>query len=377
MTTLGILMNGITGRVGRKHLEVMGAIQQQGGVELPGGERVQIEPTLLGRDVQKLERLATEFGFATVTTQFEPALQDPQIQVYFDASVPLERPKMILQALEAGKHVYAEKPLTMHSHTALELARAAASRNLKHGLVQNMLFQPGPRKLEHLIKSGFFGRILSARIDFGYWIFEGDWQKAQRPSWNCRLEDGGGLVTDMFPHWNGLLEMLFGRVQAISTLAQTHIPQRFDENQQPYTATADDTFYSLMELEGGITVQINASWAARLYRDDVLQIQIDGTHGSAVAGYHSCKVQHRVNTPRLNAVQGSTSPKDLWQALPDLSGHTDPFKSQWEAFVRSVVAGEPFPWDFFAAARGMQLAEHAWVSSRERRWIDTPLASAP
>lgn len=373
MNTLGVILNGITGRVGRKHLEVMQAIQKQGGVLLASGNFVQLEPTLLGRDARKLERLGAEFGFSKHTTDLKTALEDSQNQIYFDASVPLERPKMILQALEAGKHIYAEKPLAMQAQIALELALAAQSKNLKHGLVQNMLFQAGPRKLEQLVKSGFFGRILSARIDFGYWVFEGDWQSAQRPSWNYRLEDGGGVVTDMFPHWNGLLEMLFGRVQAVSTLAQTHIPQRFDEHQQPYTATADDTSYSLLELEGGIVVQISASWAARVYRDDVLNIQIDGTHGSAVAGYQSCKVQHRVNTPRSSAVFSSSPPQDSWQDLPALLENPDPFKSQWEHFVRAVVTGTPFPWDFFAAARGMQLAENALQSSLERRWITTNL----
>jgi len=369
MPPLGIVMNGITGRVGRKHLEVMRAIQNQGGVSLPGGELAGIEPTLLGRDARKLERIGAEFGFLKHTTDLKVVLEDSQNQIYFDASVPLERPGMILQALGAGKHIYAEKPLAMKAQTALELARAAQSRKLKHGLVQNMLFQPGPRKLEGLVKSGFFGRILSARIDFGYWVFEGDGQSAQRPSWNYRLADGGGVVTDMFPHWNGLLELLFGRVRAVSTLARTHIPQRFDEHHQSYTATADDTSYSLMELEGDILVQISASWAARVYRDDVLSIQIDGTHGSAVAGYHSCKVQHRVNTPHSSAVLSSSPPQDGWQELPDLPGNPDPFKSQWEAFIRAVVTDSPFPWDFFAAARGMQLAENALKSSHERRWI--------
>jgi predicted dehydrogenase len=234
--------------------------------------------------------------------------------------------------------------------------------------VQNMLFQPGPRKLEQLVRNGFFGRILSAKIDFGYWVFEGDWQAAQRPSWNYRREDGGGVVTDMFPHWNGLLEMLFGRVSAVSNLSMTHIPQRFDEQQQPYTVSADDASYSLLELEGGVIVQISASWATRVYQDDFFQIQIDGTHGSATAGYKSCKVQHRVNTPRSVAAFSLAPPRDNWQELPELLDTSDPFKTQWEYFLRAVVNDEAFPWDFFAAARGLQLADTALQSNLERRW---------
>ncbi len=378
--SIGIIMNGITGRIGGKHLEAIRAIRALGGVALPNGERVMPEPVLVGRDPQKLERLCKEFGFGKHCTDLSAALEDEQNSIYFDALNPLERPNAIRQALKAGKHVYAEKPLAMNFELAIELARTAQSLNLKHGLVQNTLFQPGPRKLEQLIQSGFFGRVLAVKIEFGYWVFEGDWQAAQRPSWNYRREDGGGVVTDMFPHWNGLLEMLFGRVKAISNLATTHIPRRFDEQQQPYTASADDAAYSLLELENGILVQISASWATRVFGDDFLKIQIDGTEGSAVAGYRSCKVQHRVNTPRSVAMLCATPAQESWQELPELLETGDPFKTQWEYFLRSVLGQEAFPWDFFAAARGLQLADAALQSSLERRWIpisDNNLAAKP
>jgi predicted dehydrogenase len=369
-TKLGIVMNGITGRVGRKHLEAIRAIQNQGGLISSSGERIMPEPILVGRDTHKLEIIGRDFGFSKQSTDLKSALEDSKTSIYFDALVPLERPNAIRQALTAGKHVYAEKPLAMNFETAYELARIAQAAKLKHGLVQNMLFQPGPRKLEQLVRSGFFGRILSAKIDFGYWVFEGDWQAAQRPSWNYRREDGGSVVTDMFPHWNGLLEMLFGRVSAVSSLSKTHIPQRFDEQQKPYTANADDASYSLLELEGGVIVQISASWATRVYQDDFFQIQIDGTHGSARAGYKSCKVQHRVNTPRSVAAFGLAPPRDAWQELPDLLDTSDPFKTQWEYFLRAVVNDEAFPWNFFAAARGLQLADTALQSNLERRWLN-------
>jgi predicted dehydrogenase len=369
---LGIVMNGITGRVGRKHLEAIRAIQTQGGIISSSGERIVPEPILVGRDAHKLEVIGKEFGFSKQTTDLKVALKDSQTSIYFDALVPLERPNAIRQALAAGKHVYAEKPLAMNFETAHELARTAQAANLKHGLVQNMLFQPGLRKLEQLVRNGFFGRILSAKIDFGYWVFEGDWQAAQRPSWNYRREDGGGVVTDMFPHWNGLLEMLFGRVSAISNLSMTHISQRYDEQRKPYAANADDAAYSLLELEGGVIVQISASWATRVYQDDFFQIQIDGTHGSATAGYKSCKVQHRVNTPRTASQFVSRSPREDWQEVPELLETHDPFKTQWESFLRAVINDAAFPWDFFAAARGLQLADSALQSSLERRWLSIP-----
>jgi predicted dehydrogenase len=367
--TIGIAMNGITGRIGQKHLAAIRAIQKQGGVLLASGERIQPQPMLIGRDRSKLELLGQEFGFTHHTTNLEAALKDQNISFYFDALVPLERPANIRKALLAGKHVYAEKPLATSFEAAYELAQTAQSLGLRHGLVQNLLFQPGLQKLEQLVRNGFFGRILNAKIDFGYWVFEGDWQAAQRPAWNYQHESGGGISIDMFPHWNGLLENLFGSVKAISHLAKTQIPQRFDEQQRPYTATADDAAYSLLELESGISVQISASWTTRVYHDDFLSIQIDGTHGSAVAGYRSCKVQHRVQTPRSSAMISACPPQADWQELPELLKISEPFQAQWEYFIGAVADNQPFPWDFFAAARGLQLAETALQSNLERRWL--------
>ena len=366
--TIGIAMNGITGRIGQKHLAAISAIQKKGGVLLADGQRIYPEPILLGRDQTKLESLGQEFGFSQQSTNLAAALLDQSTSIYFDALVPLERPANIRQALLAGKHVYAEKPLAITYEAAHELAQLAQNLGLRHGLVQNLLFQPGPQKLEQLVRNGFFGRILNARIDFGYWVFEGDWQTAQRPAWNYQRESGGGISVDMFPHWNGLLENLFGPIRAISHLAKTHIPQRFDQ-QQPYQATADDAAYSLLELESGMTVQISASWTTRVYHDDFLSIQIDGTHGSATAGYRTCKVQHRVQTPLSSAMISASPPQTDWQELPELLKVSEPFQAQWEYFLRAVMSNEPFPWDFFAAARGLQLAKTALQSNLERRWL--------
>ncbi|NED89805.1 gfo/Idh/MocA family oxidoreductase, partial [Streptomyces sp. SID11233] len=129
--------------------------------------------------------------------------------------------------------------------------------------------------------------------EFGYWVFEGDWQEAQRPSWNYRSEDGGGIVTDMFPHWEYVLHELFGRVRSVQALTATHLPERWDERGKPYEATADDAAYGIFQLEGGAIAQINSSWAVRVNRDELVEFQVDGTEGSAVAGLRNCRVQHR------------------------------------------------------------------------------------
>ncbi|GAA5062635.1 putative dehydrogenase [Thermocatellispora tengchongensis] len=375
--TLGVVMNGVTGRMGyRQHLlRSVLAINEQGGVTLDGGERVLLDPVLVGRSEAKLADIAARHGLARWTTDLDTALGDPANSVYFDAQVTSARVPAVVKALEAGKHVYVEKPTAETLEDATMLARRAAEAGVKHGVVQDKLFLPGLRKLRRLIDGGFFGRILSVRGEFGYWVFEGDWQPAQRPSWNYRAEDGGGIVLDMFPHWNYVLENLFGRVEAVIAKAVTHIPVRWDENGQEYKATADDSAYGIFELEGGIVAQINSSWDVRVNRDELVEFQVDGTEGSAVAGLRRCRVQHRSATPMpvwnpdLPATYGF---RDQWQEVPDNEEFDNGFKVQWEMFVRHVLEDAPFPHDLASGARGVQLAELGLRSSAEGRRIEVP-----
>lgn len=373
--TLGILMNGVTGRMGyRQHLvRSILAIRDEGGVLLSDGSRVQVEPILLGRSAAKLERMAAEHGIARWTTDITGALADEDAPIYFDAQLTQVREKALVAAMDAGKHVYTEKPISESLEGALELARRAKDAGVKNGVVHDKLYLPGLMKLKRLIDGGFFGRILSVRGEFGYWVFEGDWQEAQRPSWNYRAEDGGGVVVDMFCHWNYVLEVLFGRVEAVTAKAVTHIPTRWDEDGQPYEATADDAAYGIFELEGDVVAQINSSWSTRLNRDELVEFQVDGTHGSAVAGLWGCKVQSRANTPKpvWNPDLPTTERfRDQWLEVPDNAEFDNGFKAQWEQFIRHVVEDAPHPYDFLSGARGNQLAEAGLRSSREGRRIE-------
>ncbi|HEY3468182.1 MAG TPA: Gfo/Idh/MocA family oxidoreductase [Amycolatopsis sp.] len=377
-TSLGVLLNGVTGRMGyRQHLlRSVLAIREQGGVELPDGRRVQLEPVLAGRNAAKLKDLADRHGLTAWTTDVDSALAD--VQIYFDAQLTSAREPAVRAAIAAGKHVYAEKPLAETLPSALELAGLARDAGICHGVVHDKLFLPGLRKLQRLVEGGFFGRILSVRGEFGYWVFEGDWQEAQRPSWNYRAEDGGGIVLDMFCHWNYVLENLFGRVAAVTAKAVTHIPRRWDEKGDAYAATADDAAYGIFELESGVIAQINSSWSTRVFRDELVEFQVDGTEGSAVAGLRRCRVQHRSATPKpvWNPDLPATEPfRDQWQEVPDNAEFDNGFKAQWEEFVRDVVAGRPHRYDFFSAARGLQLAEAGLTSSAEGRRVELkPLA---
>jgi predicted dehydrogenase len=374
---VGIIMNGVTGRMGtNQHLiRSMVALREQGGLLLSNGDRLFPDLILVGRNEQKLRDLATTHGISRWTTDLDQALASSTDTIYFDAQITAQRAEAVRAAIKAGKHIYCEKPVAESLETALELARLARNAGIKNGVVQDKLFLPGIRKLKRLVDSGFFGRILAVRGEFGYWVFEGDWQPAQRPSWNYRSADGGGIISDMFCHWRYVLDELFGGVLAVSCSGRTHIPQRVNEQGQPYAATADDAAYGTFELPGGAIAQINSSWCTRVYRDELFVLQVDGSEGSAVAGLRQCRAQHRVHTPRAVWNPDLPNPIDFranWQEVPDNGSFDNGFKVQWEQFLRHVVEEGPFPWDFLAGARGVQLAELGLRSWHERRWMSVP-----
>ncbi len=375
--TLGIVMNGVTGRMGKnQHLErSILAIRRQGGLDLGDGDVLWPEPTLVGRSEGRLRALAKAVGVDRWTTDLDEALADAENQVYFDAQITSARVPAVKAAIAAGKHVYVEKPSAETVAEALELVRLADAAGVKHGVVQDKLFLPGLLKLKRVIDSGMLGRVFAVRGEFGYWVFEGDWQTAQRPSWNYRREDGGGIVVDMLPHWRYVLDGLFGRVRAVSCLGATHIPRRWDEAGRPYEATAEDAAYATFELEGGIVAQINSSWAVRVNRDELVEFQVDGTEGSAVAGLLECRVQHRTMTPRPVWNPDIANPFDFaadWSRVPDNGTFDNGFKAQWEQFLRHVVLDEPFAHTLLEGAKGIQLAELGLESWRRRCWVDVP-----
>jgi predicted dehydrogenase len=383
MTTrrIGLIMHGVTGRMGtNQHLiRSIVAIRRQGGVTLANGDKLMPDPVLIGRNAEKIEALARAHGIERHGTDLEAALADPDDTVFFDAGTTQMRPGLLAQALRAGKHVYCEKPIATSLNEAVEICKLAQASGLKHGAVQDKLFLPGLRKLDMLRRAGFFGRMLSVRIEFGYWVFEGDLQPIQRPSWNYRAEDGGGIILDMVCHWRYVLDNLFGEVQSVSCLGATHIPQRWDEAGQPYAATADDACYATFQLKGHngepVVAQVNSSWATRVRRDDLVTFHVDGTHGSAVAGLTECRAQSRVATPRpvWNPDEKQTMPFFAqWQEVPDSQPYDNGFKLQWEAFLRHVAEDAPYRWTLPEGAKGLQLVEAALQSWQERRWVDVP-----
>ena len=372
---VGIIMNGVTGRMGtNQHLiRSICAIRNQGGVTLSNGDVIIPVPTLMGRNAAKLDALCKAHNVEKYATNLDELLADKNQQIYFDAQVTGRRHADVKKAIEAGKHVYCEKPTGVSTTEALDLYNLAEAAGIKHGVVQDKLWLPGLRKIQRLKENDFFGKILSVRGEFGYWVFEGHTVPAQRPSWNYRKEDDGGIIVDMLCHWRYVLDNLFGEVKAVSCLGATHIPERIDEKGKAYKATADDAAYATFELEDNVIAHFNSSWTVRVRRDDLLTLQVDGTKGSAVCGLRECYTQHYGNTPKPVWNPDVAQPinfMDNWTKVPEQEPFDNAFKIQWELFLKHVVNDEPFRWGLLEGAKGVQLAEVGIESWEKRAWVD-------
>ncbi len=374
---IGIIMNGVTGRMGmNQHLirSIMEIIKQ-GGVKTLSGTHLVPDPILVGRDENKLAQLCAKVGLSKYTSNLDEALADKNNIIYFDAQTTTMRAGSVLKAIQAGKHIYCEKPCAVSTAEALSLYEKCSLAGLKNGVVQDKLWLPGMVKLKRLMQNDFFGRILSVKGEFGYWVFEGHSVPAQRPSWNYRKEEDGGIIVDMLCHWRYVLDNLFGKVKSVSCFGATHIPQRIDEKGNPYACTADDAAYATFLLENDVVAQFNSSWATRVRRDDLLTIQVDGTKGSAVAGLRECFTQHYGTTPKPVWNPDIEQPihfMEGWQKMPNQEIYENAFKVQWELFLKHVVDNEPFPWTLMEGAKGVQLAEKGIESWEKRAWVDIP-----
>ena len=374
---IGIIMNGVTGRMGtNQHLiRSLAAIIAEGGLKATENDIILPDLVLVGRNKNKLKKLAERVQIENWTTNLEEVLADKNYKIYFDAQTTGRRADAIKKAVDAGKHVYCEKPIATSTEIALELYRECEKAGVKHGVVQDKLWLPGMLKLKGLIEDDFFGNILSVKGDFGYWVFEGHTIPAQRPSWNYRKEDDGGIIVDMLCHWRYVLDNIFGQVKGVFCLGATHISERIDENGKPYNCTADDAAYSIFELEGGIIAQFNSSWTTRVRRDDLLTLHVDGTKGSAVVGLRDCWIQDYDSTPKPVWNPDIPNPIDFkegWTKVSEEEEFYNAFKVQWELFLKHVVLDTPFPWNLMEGAKGVQLAELGIESWEKKTWINIP-----
>lgn len=373
---LGIIVNGATGELARRqHLPALVAMREEGGLPLSNGDRVMPDVILLGRSAERLAPVAQATGFSRFTDDMGAALANAEDTLFFDVGATGGRVEVLKRAIAAGKHIYTDKPIAPDVPTAMALVAAADAAGVKHGTVQDKLFLPGFATLQSLIRSGRLGRLLEVRLEMGRWIWDGEVHPGQRPSWNYRKKDGGGLILDMFPHWRYMLDHLVGEVQAVSAVARTQIPRRRDERGEPYDVDVEDAVFAKLELAGGVMASVNCSWATRVRRDAGIQIQVDGTKGSAVGGPYECWIQEEAQTPVeaiSAAIKMSRSFFDDWTPVPVPTGMVNSYRAGWEKFIRHLMEDAPFPYPLVEGAKGVQLAEAAYRSAAERRWVELP-----
>lgn len=372
---IGVIINGATGRMGTtQHMANLLAIASEGGLQLRNGDRLIPDLLLVGRDADRLKALAAANHGQRWTTNLDEALSGSDA-IFMDCAATGDRPARVRKAIAAGKHIHIEKPTAPTTDEAMALARAAHGAGVRHGVIQDKLFLPGFAKLLFLKWAGFFGRILSIRIDAGSWIFDGTVQSCQRPSWNYKRAEGGGIALDMMAHWRYMVDRLAAPVTGVCALMATAIPERVDEHGQIYTVDAEDTSHALLQLAGGAIGVITNSWATRIRRDDTMVVQIDGTLGSAVAGRFRCFTQPAVNTPEVffgAARPGGMDFTTHWQEVPDTMPMANPFRQCWEAYLRHVAEDAPYVPTLVEGAKAVQLADLAYRSVAERQWMTVP-----
>jgi len=377
---LGIILHGATGGIcSFQHLRnSLVPICAEGGIVF-GNDTVQPNLLLIGRNADHLTTISKENGGLDWSTNLDSALINPTYSIFFDAATTFLRVGLIKKAIAAGKHIYTEKPLAPSVKDGLDLLCAAKAKSLKHGVVEDKLFLPGLRKLQHLVEKDFFGRILGFHIEFGWWVFDGIETDSQRPSWNYQKKKGGGLISDMHPHWRYIIEGILGPIDRIISLSWTGQTKRSDETGKYFDVDVEDNVHTLLELENGACGTIVSSWTTRVRRDDLFTFQVDGIKGSAIAGTRQCWKQASSDTPIFHGFRmgrDSDTMRTLidynksWKEVPDFAPYKNPYRLGWENFIKHVVFDTPFYANFSAGIRDVELAEACQRSTEDGSWID-------
>lgn len=371
---IGVIVNGATSRIGStQHLRnALVPMIKEGGVQV-GDTRLIPKLLLCGSNDERLSRVAASCGLTDWTTDVDAALSDSRYEIFFDAGVTSRREELLSAALDAGKHIYAEKPVVRLMDRGIALLRRAETLGLRHGVVEDKLALPGLRKLAYLASIGFFGRVINFKLEFGWWVFDGFEMECQRPSWNYQRARGGGAISDMHPHWRYVIEGILGPIERVATVAWTGTPRRRDEQGSAYDVDVEDGSTSLAVLENGVTGTIFSSWSTRVRRDEPLLFQVDGSHGSASAGLHDCFIQPLAQTPKVRWSPDEGVDVDHfanWSLMPDLTPPQSGYRAGWEGYLAHVADGRPFGSDLRAGLRDVLLAEACLMSDRTRAWVD-------
>ena len=376
---LGIIMHGVTGRMGyNQHLVRSICAIRDAGRRRACERRPRDARSDPGRPQRGEARRDRRSGTASraTTTDLDAALANTDDTVFFDAGSTQMRADLLSKAIDAGKDVYCEKPIADTLADAIKVAKLARSRGIKNGVVQDKLFLPGLRKMKLLKDAGFFGRMLSVRGEFGYWVFEGDLQPIQRPSWNYRKADGGGIILDMLCHWRYVLDNLFGEVKAVSCLGVTHIPRAHRRSGQALHGRCRRCRLCDVRARGrrdraDQLVLVRAREARR-------SRHLPGRRHARLGGRRPHALLHPAS--REHAASGLESGRaaddELQRAVGGSAGHQaydNGFKLQWEDFIRHVVRGSALDVrSARKASRACSSPSSGCKSWAERRWLDVP-----
>lgn len=226
---------------------------------------------------------ASEGGFARSYTSMKELVADPGVDVV-DCSLPnFAHKEAIRLALEAGKHVYCEKPLCVDVSEAREIAGMASRSSSKIGLTFDYRFIPAVTRAKQLIASGALGKVYNFRFVY----YHTGYQDESRPlSWRMRkAQSGGGALVDLGAHVVDMARYLLGELSEVLVTTKTFVDRR------PISRGAaelgdvdvDDAAWIQAKLADGTVGTIEVSRFTTGALDD-LDFHIEGENGALKFG---------------------------------------------------------------------------------------------
>jgi predicted dehydrogenase len=353
-----------TGRMAATHLAALAHLRDAG--LRADGRTVGVEPLLYGRDPEKVRALAEQHGVLRTSATLEELIDAPDVDIVDNCLVNSLHYGPLMRAIERGKHVFSEKPLTVELAEAERLLAAARAAAVHHGVVQNMRFNPGPRKAKELVEQGVVGRVFSAHVLFGYMVPR---TVVNRPSWFYKKQvAGGGIVEDIMAHFFDLLRHLIGPIESVYAATAIAWDERRDPDGTPFRVEVEDIASVTIKFGNGAIGNCFASWVRRKH-EEVPEFQVDGEEASLLFSFNKLRMQTQAETPlfRFDARKLQTESAADWRPI-ELELR-DPFGLQLEQFLGGIARGQPTRPDWQDAVTNQRLIKAAYRSAVEGREV--------
>lgn len=200
---------------------------------------------------------AREFGVRAETV--DGLLKARDIDIVVNLTVPAAHYAVSKAALDAGKHVYSEKPFVLSAKEGQDLARRAAKKGLRVGSAPDTFLGGAHQQARALIDAGKTGRITS-----GVCHVMSHGMEHWHPNPDFFFKAGGGPVLDLGPYYLTNLVQLIGPVRRVAALCAIPAPQRTITSKPRHGQKIDvetpTTVHALLEFVDGATITFNASW---------------------------------------------------------------------------------------------------------------------